>query len=1234
MFVANGFLGYFNLLHAFAGASSEWGLQVYFDQGGAGLVDAAGAGAATFTFGYDVWIPIKINVDLDNDWCEFYVNNSLVVGYQWSLGTFGTPGLNQLAAANFYAWNVGASPKYYIDEVVFEDAVVTPTDPTIAVNPTVLNENHQNPGTITTKTVTVSNIGVGTLNWDLTVNTNPTDDGIRPPDSPEAIARLAAREAQDGIAPTSLGFDPNGSRIPAGYKPADLKGLRGEIAYGNDVENSTFYELDVETLAATVIGSTTYAAFCGDFAPGDVDNMYVIDYNDDVLKMVDITTGAATPIASVPCPMAPNGIWTELAIDKNDGTFYATATDINVSNLYTIDPNSGAITLVGNMGIAAVISCTIDLGGTMYAFDIVSDNMYTVNLATGVGTLLGPAGFNGNYAQGMGYDAVNDEVYLAAYSTFAELRLLDKASGATTSLGSLPGETGAFGFPYMGGPPAGTDVGVQAFVSPVSGPYLGNETVTIKVKNFGTSSASNIPVSYTLDGGAAVNGTLAGPIAPGATADFTFPGTVNLGNPGQTYVFVGCTALAGDENSNNNCKTANVTNVIPTYCDATTQVEDEYIANVLCGSINNTTGWQGGVGDYTAMSTTIDAGASEDITIENGNAWAADIVYCWADWNKDFTFGTGDEQFMLTNVGGAGQTFTGAIAVPAGTPGGDYRLRIRMTYSTAPVPCGDATYGEVEDYTIHVGGGTPTAWLSADPLSGTIAGNSTATVTVTFNSTTLAVGTYTGSLVFSAPANPTSVTVPVTLTVGQTGGAVIAVNPASFLFELYPNEIETQTMTVSNTGTATLNCAMTITYDNQMPVFTSFDVEAYRGSQSVAYLNAERAPETIPGSGTINTTDAMWDLQFSAPCGDAGGEAGCETDGNFIYTTKWNGAGFFKYEMDGTYIGTMTVGSVNGIRDLAFDGTYMYGGAAATTVYKMDFSTQTLIGQFTAPTAVRAIAYDYDEDGFYANNWSNPIVLFDASGATLNTLPTVGDESYYGFAYDNNNGSKYLYGFSQNVNYSGGVIFELALPSGTPTGVSHDVVTELAVPGTDMAGGLFTCNNWFVNGTTSIGGLVQNVVLFAYELHATQGPVEWLSLSTYSATVNAGGSANVGVICNTDGFQDGELHYASIWIANNSTNNQMVEVPVTLDLLHIGIDDASGDSYIMMYPNPTSDFVNIKTNSNITLVRIFNQAGQMVLRENVNGSEIRVETNDFQTGTYFVEITSAAGVVTSKLIVK
>ncbi|MCK5051831.1 MAG: hypothetical protein KAS53_08920, partial [Candidatus Cloacimonetes bacterium] len=144
------------------------------------------------------------------------------------------------------------------------------------------------------------------------------------------------------------------------------------------------------------------------------------------------------------------------------------------------------------------------------------------------------------------------------------------------------------------------------------------------------------------------------------------------------------------------------------YCDATTSFEDEYIGNVLCVEIDNTTGWQGGVADYTAMSATIEVGGSADILVTNGgNAYSSDAVSCFVDWNNDYVWELGgDEEFILNNDG-TGAFFDGVIAVPAGTSLGLHRMRIRMVYFSVPDPCGDSTYGEVEDYTINVTAGGP-----------------------------------------------------------------------------------------------------------------------------------------------------------------------------------------------------------------------------------------------------------------------------------------------------------------------------------------------------------------------------------------------------------------------------------------------------------------------------------------------------------------------------------------------
>ncbi|MCD4697922.1 MAG: hypothetical protein K8S16_16980, partial [Bacteroidales bacterium] len=75
--------------------------------------------------------------------------------------------------------------------------------------------------------------------------------------------------------------------------------------------------------------------------------------------------------------------------------------------------------------------------------------------------------------------------------------------------------------------------------------------------------------------------------------------------------------------------------------------------------------------------------------------------------------------------------------------------------------------------------------------------------------------------------------------------------------------------------------------------------------------------------------------------------------------------------MDGTYIEQLTVAGAVNTRDMAYDGTYFYGGAASPTVFELDLDNATLISTFSAPTDCRAIAYNENDDAFYANNWGS-----------------------------------------------------------------------------------------------------------------------------------------------------------------------------------------------------------------------------------------------------------------------
>ncbi len=238
-------------------------------------------------------------------------------------------------------------------------------------------------------------------------------------------------------------------------------GTRGSVAYGDNLWSSDFYSFDVDLpTEVTIIGPADYLALCGDFAPGDEENMWIIGYPENSLNRVDINTGEATFVIDFPVPLE-DGIWTSLSIHKSTGQFYAIATDETQSILYGFDPATGTVQSELDLGLMAVISSSFDASGTLYIFDIETDFTYTVDVVAGVVTQLGAAGFDGNYAQGMGYDPAGDEVYLAAYEDLAgpQLRKLDRSTGEATYIADLPGETGAFGFPFPIELPSGLDFG-------------------------------------------------------------------------------------------------------------------------------------------------------------------------------------------------------------------------------------------------------------------------------------------------------------------------------------------------------------------------------------------------------------------------------------------------------------------------------------------------------------------------------------------------------------------------------------------------------------------------------------------------------------------------------------------------------------------------------------------------------------------------------------------------------
>ncbi|RYM35777.1 T9SS type A sorting domain-containing protein [Brumimicrobium glaciale] len=78
------------------------------------------------------------------------------------------------------------------------------------------------------------------------------------------------------------------------------------------------------------------------------------------------------------------------------------------------------------------------------------------------------------------------------------------------------------------------------------------------------------------------------------------------------------------------------------------------------------------------------------------------VVRMWVDFNNDFVFDHATE--LISSASGGPGSFTQQVTIPAGTPVGTYRVRVRGEYSASadPFPCSSETWGSAADFTMSV----------------------------------------------------------------------------------------------------------------------------------------------------------------------------------------------------------------------------------------------------------------------------------------------------------------------------------------------------------------------------------------------------------------------------------------------------------------------------------------------------------------------------------------------------
>jgi hypothetical protein len=281
-------------------------------------------------------------------------------------------------------------------------------------------------------------------------------------------------------------------------------------------------------------------------------------------------------------------------------------------------------------------------------------------------------------------------------------------------------------------------------------------------------------------------------------------------------------------------------------------------------------------------------------------------------------------------------------------------------------------------------------------------------------------------------------------------------------------------------------------------------LSAQEKSETSAVIDA--APSASkPATNPIvrNSIEAFGDVQYNYDLSTLTnlGNASAEFDGEFLWFGKWSPGGatnkVFRARTDGTLRDSFSVAGytlASGIRDFAWDGRFMYGGAAGNAIVKIDTGSRAVVRTITisgVPTGVnvRGIAFDPVRNGFWICAFGGPIVCVDTNGVAIpgaqitNTLA-----GKYGLAYDDfTPGGPYLWAFDQSGTGQNATLYQFRLSDGQLVGTPFYVGSVITNAGANpLAGGLFVADG-IVPGKATIGGVLQGTPdrLFGLELTTT-----------------------------------------------------------------------------------------------------------------------------------------------------
>jgi len=246
-------------------------------------------------------------------------------------------------------------------------------------------------------------------------------------------------------------------------------------------------------------------------------------------------------------------------------------------------------------------------------------------------------------------------------------------------------------------------------ISNYNGNYSVPSTISINVKNQGSTSASNVQVQYRINSGTWVSEQIAS-IAAGATASYNFTQKATVSEVGKDFTIT-ARVIDVDEYMDDNTASKTVKNDI--YCFPYSNYSTTspfFISKLEKNGIANATSTTASPGAYPQYFRNIVFPLYKDLSNETfsvtiNSHQTNGKLGIFIDWNNDGDLtDAGEGPFSVSTTSGT-NVYNIPVTIPTSATAGQYYMRLRASTNTGAVdPCRSETSnnGEIEDYKVEL----------------------------------------------------------------------------------------------------------------------------------------------------------------------------------------------------------------------------------------------------------------------------------------------------------------------------------------------------------------------------------------------------------------------------------------------------------------------------------------------------------------------------------------------------